>query len=111
MHRGPTRYLARLELVKWLRNFGDSSDWHVVVVFDGRQAERGTEGGKEDGILVMYSRAGETADTIIERLAARFSEKDRVRVASDDSMVRTTVSAFGGEAVRIASLEVMVDGR
>jgi len=108
LHRGPARYLARIELVKWLQRFADVSDWNVVVVFDGRQAERNIEGGKAEGVLVMYSRAGETADTVIERLAARFGEKDRVRVASNDRMVLMTVTAFGAEGMSIAGLVDMI---
>lgn len=105
LHRGPTRYLARLELVKWLQRFADrGEDWNVVVVFDGRQAERGIEGGREEGLLVLYSRAGETADTVIERLAARFASRDRVVVASNDRMVLTTAMAFGAETLSIPAL-------
>ena len=108
LHRGPGRFVARLELVKWLQRFADVSDWNVVVVFDGKQAERGIEGGKDEGVLVMYSRAGETADTVIERLAARFGSKDQVRVASNDRMVLTTVAAFGAEGMGIGGLVEMI---
>lgn len=110
LHQGPTRYLARLELVKWLRRFADEGEWKVVVVFDGKQAERGIEGGKEEGILVIYSRNGETADSVVERLAARFAERDHVRVASNDLMVLTTAMAFGAETTRIPGLEIQVEG-
>lgn len=106
LHQGPKRYLARVELVKWLRDIGDRGEWKVVVVFDGSQTERGYEGGNEDGILVIYSRARETADSVIERLAARFAEKgDRVRVASNDGMVLLTATTFGAEGMRIEELE------
>ena len=108
LHHGPGRFVARLELVKWLQRFADVSDWNVVVVFDGKQAERGIEGGKDEGVLVMYSRAGETADTVIERLAARFGSKDQVRVASNDRMVLTTVMAFGAEGMGIGGLVEMI---
>ncbi len=106
LHQGPTRHIARLELIKRLRGIGDRGEWKVVVVFDGRQTERGYEGGAEEGILVIYSRARETADAVVERLAARFSEKgDRVRVASNDGMVLLTATTFGAEGMRIEELE------
>lgn len=106
LHQGPKRHIARMELVKRLREIGDRGEWKVVVVFDGRQTERGYEGGAEEGILVIYSKARETADAVVERLAARFSEKgDRVRVASDDRMVLLTATTFGAEGMKIAELE------
>lgn len=106
LHHGPKRHLARLELVKRLRDFGDRSEWKVVVVFDGRQVERGVEGGAEEGILVLYSKRGQTADAVVERLAARFADKgDEVRVASNDGMVLTTAAAFGAIGMRFGELE------
>lgn len=112
IHHGPKRHLARLELIKELRNIGDRGEWKVVVVFDGRQTERGFEGGAEEGILVIYSKARETADAVIERLAARFAEKgDRVRVASNDGMVLLTATTFGAEGMRIEELEEWIEGR
>jgi predicted RNA-binding protein with PIN domain len=106
LHQGPKRHLARLELIKALRAIGDRGEWKVVVVFDGRHTERGYEGGNEDGILIIYSKARETADAVIERLAARFSEKgDRVMVATNDGMILLTATTFGAEGMRIEDLE------
>ncbi len=111
MHQGPTRHLARIELIRRLRDLGDRSGWKVVVVFDGRRTERAFEGGSEDGILVVYSKGTETADTVVERIAARFSEKgDEVRVASNDRMVLTTALAFGATGMRVEALERWIEG-
>jgi len=110
MHHGPKRHLARIKLVKRLRNLGDISGWKVVLVFDGQQKERSYEGGADEGILVVYSRARETADAVVERLAARYVEKGhRVRVASNDNMVMLTATTFGAEGLRIAQLEDWMD--
>jgi predicted RNA-binding protein with PIN domain len=106
LHQGPKRHLARHELVKVLRAVGDRGEWKVVVVFDGRHTERGYEGGNDDGILIIYSKARETADAVIERLAARFAEKgDRVMVATNDGMILLTATTFGAEGMRIEELE------
>ena len=106
LHHGPRRHMARLELVRRLRDLGDRSGWKVVVVFDGRRTERNFEGGVEEGILVVYSKGTETADTVVERIAARFAERgDEVRVASNDRMVLTTALAFGAHGIRIEALE------
>lgn len=112
LHQGPKRHLARLELVKALRGIGDLGEWKVCVVFDGRQTERSYEGGTEDGILIIYSKARETADAVIERLAARFSEKgDRVMVATNDNMIQLTATTFGASSMRIEDLEEWIEGR
>ncbi len=105
-HQGSRRYMARNELVRMMRDFGDLSGWKVVVVFDGRRAERGFEGGNEEGVLVVYSKGGEAADLVVERIAARFAEKgDEVRVASNDRMVLTTALAFGAHGIKIEQLQ------
>ena len=106
LHHGPKRHLARHELVKALRDIGDRGEWKVVVVFDGRHTERGYEGGTQEGILIVYSKARETADAVIERLAARFAEKgDRVMVASNDNMILLTATTFGADGMRVEELE------
>lgn len=106
LHQGATRHRARLELIRMLRDLGDWSGWKVVVVFDGRQRDRSFEGGGREGIMVIYSKGSETADAVVERLAARFSEKgDEVRVASNDRMVLMTATTFGASGMRIEALE------
>jgi predicted RNA-binding protein with PIN domain len=96
---------ARAELVGWLQAYSDVSPWHVVVVFDGRQAQRGRAGGAGEEIMVIYSKGIETADSVIERMVARQAGKgDRIRVASNDRMVLDTCDAFGAEGMSIRSL-------
>ena len=112
LHHGPKRHLARHELVKALRDIGDRGEWKVVVVFDGRQTERGYEGGAEEGILTVYSKARETADAVIERMAARFAEKgDRVMVATNDNMILLTATTFGAGGMKIGELEEWMEGK
>lgn len=111
LHHGPKRHLARLELVRRLRDLGDYSGWKVVVVFDGKGGKRDFQGGAEEGIMIAYSKGTETADTVVERIAARFAEKgDAVRVASNDRMVLTTALAFGAQGMRIDQLELWMAG-
>lgn len=105
LHQGATRYMARNELIRRLRDHGDRSGWNVVVVFDGRQKDRSYDGGQDDGIMVIYSKGTETADAVVERIAARFAEKgDQVRVVSNDRMVLTTALAFGAQGMKVEQL-------
>ena len=98
---------ARERLVQLLTNLQDSTDCTVAVVFDGRGAKPSSE-GTPGGIAVFYSKSGQTADSIIERLAAKYSPDSEVTVATDDLMERTTVEAFGCLSISTDQLAAML---
>jgi len=89
---------ARENLVRRLTALQDSSEWEVAVVFDGRGAKASSD-SEPHGIAVFYSKSGQTADEIIERLAAKYAASCEVTVATDDHMERTTVEALGGMSI------------
>ena len=90
--------IAREALLKQLRDYQDWTGVHVVVVFDGK-------GKKVDAISdpaevqVFYSRSGQSADAIIERLASKYAKRFEIMVATSDSMEAETVRACGAESV------------
>ena len=90
--------LARDALIRQLRDFQDWTGIHVVVVFDGRGG-RVSQEAEPGEIQVFYSRAGQTADTIIERLASKYAERFRLIVATGDYLEQETASACGAETV------------
>ena len=100
--------LAREALVKQLRDYQDWTGVHVVVVFDGK-------GKKIDAISdpaevqVFYSRSGQTADAIIERLAAKYAGRFDLTVATSDSMERQTVHASGAKCVSPEALRGLIE--
>ncbi len=98
LQHGRQGSLARETLIKMLRALQDNSDWHVVVVFDGKGATA-SEASEPHGIQVFYSKSGQTADSVIERLAAKYAEKYDVMVATDDIPERTTVESFGANTM------------
>ena len=89
---------ARENLIRHLTSLQDSTEWEVAVVFDGRGAKASSE-SQPSGIAVFYSKSGQTADEIIERLAAKYAASCEVTVATDDHMERTTVEALGGMSI------------
>lgn len=96
LHVEPARrYLARVELMKRLRLYQDVSGVRVVVVFDGVGAKVSEE-RETCGLQVFYARSGQTADSVIERLVAKYATTYPIRVATADGMERDTVEAFGG---------------
>lgn len=100
--------IARETLVRMLTGLQDNSDWSVAVVFDGKGVKP-SEASEPHGIKVFYSKAEQTADSIIERLVAKYSEKYDVTVATDDLMERTTVESFGGMSMSAWQLREEID--
>jgi hypothetical protein len=86
---------AREQLITLLTRFHDSSDYHVAVVFDGK-GPKANETENPGGIQIFYSAAGQTADSVIERLVAKYAKTFDLTVATDDYLERTTVESFGG---------------
>lgn len=87
---------GRLALVEKLVRLGDNTGRTIVLVFDGQGAKPSND-PIETRIQIFYSKSGQTADSIIERLVAKYASSHRITVATDDHLERTTVSSFGGE--------------
>jgi len=89
---------ARSRLLNILGELHDASEWHVVVVFDGKG--EGIESEKiPAGLQMFYSGKGHTADNVIERLVVKYARRYRIVVASDDQLERQVVMASGAEAI------------
>lgn len=100
---------GRESLIRELSQLQDMSDFHVVIVFDGKGVSRSHEGGNEKEILVIYSRGSETADRVIERIAVQQAKKYDVQVASNDRMVLDSTYASGAHGMSITSLWDLVE--
>jgi predicted RNA-binding protein with PIN domain len=88
--------LAREALIKRLRDYQDWTGARVVVVFDGKGRKMETSSDSAE-VQVFYSRTGQTADAIIERLASKYAKRFELMVATSDSMEGETVEACGAE--------------
>ena len=88
--------LAREALIKQLRDYQDWTGVRVVVVFDGkgRKIEATSDPAE---VQVFYSRTGQTADAIVERLASKYAKRFELMVATSDSLEAETVQACGAE--------------
>ncbi len=100
--------VAREELVRRLTGLQDNSDWTVAVVFDGAGVKASSDGSPH-GIAVFYSKSGQTADSIIERLAAKYAKDYDVTVATNDRMERTTAESFGSFTISGLQLRAEID--
>ena len=90
--------LARDALVRQLRDYQDWSGVNVVVVFDGRGPSVSHQADPGE-IQIFYSRAGQTADSIIERLTSKYAERFRLLVATGDYLEEETAAASGAETI------------
>jgi predicted RNA-binding protein with PIN domain len=115
LHAAP-RYAALLErdfatardrLVDDLASFAAGA-WRATVVFDG-----GGRGGAESesdtgGVRVVYSEAGVTADSVIERLARDVREAKGVAVVvTSDATTQWTV--LGEGVTRMSARELLLE--
>jgi predicted RNA-binding protein with PIN domain len=90
--------LAREALLKQLRDYQDWTGVHVVAVFDGKGKKVEATSDPAD-VQVFYSRSGQSADAIIERLASKYAKQYDLMVATSDSMETETVHACGAESI------------
>jgi predicted RNA-binding protein with PIN domain len=88
--------LAREALLKQLRDYQDWTGVQAVVVFDGKGKKVDATSEPAD-VQIFYSRSGQSADAIIERLASKYAKRHELVVATSDSMVAETVNACGAE--------------
>lgn len=97
--------LARKKLTELLCNYRGFVRNEVVLVFDGYRI-KGNCGDKEDidGIHVVYTGEGETADMYIEKLLRDMGKNDRVRVATSDALIQ--ISALGSGVLRMSAGEL-----
>ena len=95
--------LGREELVKQLTEYQDSTGIRVVAVFDGKGAKISEETAP-GGIQIFYSAAGQTADSVIERLVATYAAKHEIMVATSDFQEQQTATSFGALVVSAEGL-------
>jgi predicted RNA-binding protein with PIN domain len=90
---------AREELVQILTQYHDATGEPITIFFDGSGAPKNIPKNESSrDVEVLFSRAGQTADDMIERAAHRFQSYGEVLVVTDDHAERDTVIGFGGSA-------------
>lgn len=99
---------ARETLIRLLDALRDASGRHVVLVFDG-QGRRAHEAGEPHHIQIFYSKSGQTADSVIERLVAKYGSSYAVTVATDDRLEQTTVTTFGAAFISSSQLRAEIE--
>ncbi|HET7338977.1 MAG TPA: NYN domain-containing protein [Candidatus Dormibacteraeota bacterium] len=98
---------ARDKLVERLAVLGMISGESVTVVFDAHHsAAMSSSEQTVDGVRVVFTRRGHSADHAIERIAYRASEVgDIITVATSDRFQRDLVRGMGGAVISAQELE------
>ena len=90
---------ARGELIHMLTRYQDAIGTPITIVFDGGGSPKNvTKNESTAHIEVLFSKAGQTADDLIERAAYRFQPYGQVLAVTDDYAERDTVIGLGGMA-------------
>ena len=101
---------ARAELIHILTQYQDAVGTPLTIFFDGSGAPPGVPKDESSGrVEVLFSKAGQTADDLIERATHRFQPYGEVLVVTDDNAERNTVVGFGGLAASCQSFIVSVE--
>ena len=98
---GKPRYSAhaRDELIHILMQYRDAINTPLTIVFDGAgPAPDASQVPSTPECEIIYSRSGQTADQIIERVAAAMKPYGEVLAVTDDNAERETVLSLGGLA-------------
>lgn len=86
---------ARELLIRQLKNRYRFVTSQVIVVFDGDDIREQTS--HDEHVRIIFSRRGETADSVIKRLTIEARKHGRdVELYSDDQEVRLSVTERGG---------------
>jgi predicted RNA-binding protein with PIN domain len=98
---------ARDKLIERLSVLGTVSGEEITVVFDAHHSRAMSNSESfVDGVRVVFTRRGHSADHSIERLAYRASEQgDVITVATSDRFQRDLVRGMGGAVISALELE------
>ena len=107
--------LGREALIDLLANYKKVKPHKITVVFDGAGSVDATSSrDRIKGIQVIFSRHGQSADSVIKNMAAR--EREKALVVSSDRDVVLTASSYQSATIPAAqfearlSLAAQVDG-
>lgn len=103
---------ARDELIRILTLYRDAIATPLTIVFDGANAPHGTPPPHSTPQLeILYSRAGQTADDIIERVACRMREYGEVLVVTEDYAERDILSHNRRERLKFKEIKTPIRPR
>ncbi len=96
---------ARDKLLDYLTEYAALTGRKVILVFDAHQVPWNARSSEMiNGVEVIYSQKGETADSVIEKMVGSLSKKGKVFVTTLDGDEQFVV--FGQGAYRVTPQEL-----
>ena len=102
---------ARQKLIDILQNYAVYKGYKVFIVFDAHM-KKGSIENKEiyTGVVVIYTKEGETADSYIEKTVNDIGRKNEVCVVTSDSLEQQLVFQRGASRTSSAEFYFEVKG-
>lgn len=94
---------ARDRLLSMVEAYCDYNHAEGIIVYDGNQRNRTVEGHNP---VIIFSKAGETADTVIESLIYKLDDKQKARVVTDDRQISNMITGMGAFTMSTSSFGI-----
>jgi predicted RNA-binding protein with PIN domain len=83
---------ARDRLLATVQAYCDYNNAKGIIVYDGNKENRTTEGHNP---IIVFSKAGESADTVIESFVYKLDDRTKARVVTDDRQIANMITGMG----------------
>jgi len=98
--------LARDKLIEMLQNYQGVQDINIIIVFDAHLSSAKMRTTSNQGrVQILYTKAGETADALIERMISEIPARSKITVVTNDWNEQRII--LGKGALRMTSRELM----
>lgn len=98
--------LARDKLIEMLENYQGIQDINIIIVFDAHLSDAKMRTAfNQGGVQIYYTKSGETADALIERMISEIPPRSKVTVVTNDWNEQRII--LGKGALRMTSRELM----
>lgn len=98
--------LARDKLIEMLQNYQGIQDINIIIVFDAHLSDAKMRTVFNQGrVQIFYTKAGETADALIERMISEIPSRSKITVVTNDWNEQRII--LGKGALRMTSRELM----
>ncbi|MCF0259428.1 MAG: NYN domain-containing protein [Erysipelotrichaceae bacterium] len=102
-------FAAREELISELINYQGMRNCSLIIVFDGNRKKDNTGSSSSRGnASIVYTSAGQTADSWIEKKVSGLKGKFQCTVATSDSLIQNSALASGAARISARELESRV---